>query len=270
MWMDHDETIRVELLTPLSATFYPEEENDLDEAEGDYKDEEYYGVLDGADLVQYQEAIQQMVDWENSLGGEDGEPCNLMQYFDGSPAITEKVTSAVVSVKEVDGVLYGCTTLQLKDFLDSKQMTELCEYITGQYSDGWGEGFEQREIPVDGGTLYVHFYQFENFYFQKSEAVQSHKELPSKNSCPVRPKMKLLGHDGNIYSILGDARRLLTRYGQSAEAEEMMERVEHSGNYYKALHIISEYVETELSVPKLEQPEKKERPSKTGKEGDCR
>ena len=61
--------------------------------------------------------------------------------------------SAIVSVKNVDGTLYGCTTLTLKEFLDTEELSELCEYITGQYSDGWGEGFEQRDIPVDGGTL---------------------------------------------------------------------------------------------------------------------
>jgi hypothetical protein len=37
------------------------------------------------------------------------------------------------------------------------------EYITGQYSDGWGEGFEQRDIEVDGGVLNVHFWQPERF-----------------------------------------------------------------------------------------------------------
>ena len=69
-----------------------------------------------------------------------------------------------------------------------------------------------------------------------------------------RPKMKLLGHDGNIFSIMGDARRLLVRNGQSKEADEMFQRVQDSGNYYQALGIISEYVETELSVPKQEYP----------------
>ena len=62
-----------------------------------------------------------------------------------------------------------------------------------------------------------------------------------------RPKLKLLGHDGNIFSILGDAARLLRRAGMSGQANEMADRVYKSGNYYEALGIISEYVETELS-----------------------
>ena len=37
-------------------------------------------------------------------------------------------------------------------------MDTLKEFITGQASDGWCEGFEQRRSPVDdGGELYVHF-----------------------------------------------------------------------------------------------------------------
>ena len=63
----------------------------------------------------------------------------------------------------------------------------------------------------------------------------------------IRPKMKLVGEDGNIFAILGRASRLLRHSGQADKAEEMYERVTSSHNYYEALNIISEYVETELS-----------------------
>lgn len=62
-----------------------------------------------------------------------------------------------------------------------------------------------------------------------------------------RPKMKLVGEYGNIFAILGRASRLLRENGQPEKAKEMSDRVYQSGNYYRALHIISEYVETELS-----------------------
>ena len=64
-----------------------------------------------------------------------------------------------------------------------------------------------------------------------------------------KPQMKLLGQDGNIFSILGRAGRLLRQDGQHEQAEEMFRRVRDSGDYYKALGIISEYVHTELSAP---------------------
>ncbi len=42
-----------------------------------------------------------------------------------------------------------------------------------------------------------------------------------------------------------------------AENKEMVERVTSCGDYYKALNIISEYVETELStVPKPQKTQK--------------
>ena len=62
-----------------------------------------------------------------------------------------------------------------------------------------------------------------------------------------RPQMKLVGEDGNIFAILGRASKLLRENGQPEKAKEMSDRVYQSGNYYQALHIISKYVETELS-----------------------
>ena len=64
---------------------------------------------------------------------------------------------------------------------------------------------------------------------------------------PARPKMELAGHDGNIFGILGRASHLLRGAGQQDQADEMFRRVTSSGSYEEALHIISEYVDTELS-----------------------
>lgn len=79
-----------------------------------------------------------------------------------------------------------------------------------------------------------------------------------------KPKMKLLGQDGNIFSIMGKASRLLRENGQSEQATEMYNRVTSSDSYHAALCIISEYVETELSV------REKKPPSKTERGGDAR
>ena len=62
-----------------------------------------------------------------------------------------------------------------------------------------------------------------------------------------KPKMRLIGEDGNIFSILGRASGLLKDAGMKAQSDEMFQRVTACGDYDKALHIISEYVDTELS-----------------------
>ena len=249
---------QIELLTPLTGNFFP------DNAGYEYDEEmdELYGLpLDGEGLVQYESAIHAMVSRYSRIRQDNYMSCDLMEYFRGSDSIKEKVSSAVVSVKNMDGVLYGCTTLTLQEFLEAPELQEVCEYITGQYADGWGEVFEQRDIQVDGGYLNVHFYQHEDFRIQKKVRAEPEKMVSERD----RPKMKLLGHDGNIYFIMADARKLLIRNGQEKEAEEMYDRVQKSGDYNKALGIISEYVETELSPP--QKPGR--RKTKTEKE-ECR
>ena len=69
----------------------------------------------------------------------------------------------------------------------------------------------------------------------------------SEQPAPAKPSMNLIGEDGNIFSILGRASRLLQRAGMKAQSEEMVQRVTSCGDYYQALNIISEYVDTELS-----------------------
>ena len=194
--------------------------------------------------MEYASMIQEKIAEYSRVGHDDDKTDNLIDYFDGSAAIKEKVVSAIPSVKEKDGVLYGCTTLELKEYLETEELSELCEYLTGQYSDGWGEGFEQQKIQVEGGELYVHFWQPRDYLFEQVKPEIQKKQEPEKK----KPKMELLGRDGNVFIILGAAAGLLIKEGMDQQVNEMYKRVMKSGNYYQALHIISEYVETELSV----------------------
>lgn len=256
-----EDTIKIELLTPLTGNF-TSRELERQWEEGEYEYDVYEGLpLEGADLSQYESEIKEAIEKYNAIGNEEGKPCNLMDYFHGSAAIKEKVISAVPSVKQKDGVLYGCTTLELTTFLEQPETEELYEYVTGQYSDGWGEGFEQQEIQVGDGEIYVHFWQSDDYEIQISDPDYQQKETEMR-----RPKMQLVGQDGNVFSILARANKLLQENGQGQEAKEMIARVQKSENYYQALYIISEYVETELSedFQKATKP-----PKKRGKE-ECR
>ena len=72
---------------------------------------------------------------------------------------------------------------------------------------------------------------------------------------PMKPRMDLIGHDGNIYAIMGRASGLLKDAGMKEQSDEMLRRVTSSGSYEEALHIVSEYVDTELSH--IAEPRKK-------------
>ncbi len=86
-----------------------------------------------------------------------------------------------------------------------------------------------------------------------------------KEQLPQKPKMQLEGQDGNIFSIMGRASFLLQMAGMHAENKEMVDRVTSCENYQKALNIISEYVETELSAPTAEHKKSIKSTKKKGK-----
>ena len=148
----------------------------------------------GFELADYEESIQSAI--TASLKGSGGD---LMPYFSEqrTPGVKAKVLSAIPSVELRDGELMGCTTVRLKEPLNDVEMKALQEYLRGQFSDGWGEGFEQWEIYTEDGTLYVHFWNEDSFSF---EAVPVQATEPTKEPpVPKRPKMKLAGMDGNIF-----------------------------------------------------------------------
>ena len=219
--------------SPLTADFFPNEP--------DYEDEfydEYEGYpQDGHELLEYETAIRDAVENDTRDFGGD-----LMQYYHEDDSVRNKVVTAIPSVEVHGNKLCGCLTVELKEPLLDDEQTVLCNYISGQYSDGWGEGFEQRDIRVDDGTLAVHFWQEDGF-----KMTPSFEKIPKPEKNSLRPKMQLIGQDGNIFAIMGRASRLLKNAGQSDKAKEMCDRVTASQSYSEALNIISEYVETELS-----------------------
>ena len=219
--------------SPLTADFFPNEP--------DYEDEfydEYEGYpQDGHELLEYETAIRDAVENDTRDFGGD-----LMQYYHEDDSVRNKVVTAIPSVEVHGNKLCGCLTVELKEPLLDDEQTVLCNYISGQYSDGWGEGFEQRDIRVDDGTLAVHFWQEDGF-----KMTPSFEKIPKPEKNSLRPKMQLIGQDGNIFAIMGRASRLLKNAGQSDKAKEMCDRVTASQSYSEALSIVSEYVETELS-----------------------
>ena len=92
-----------------------------------------------------------------------------MHYFDRSPAVAAKVMSAQPKVEIVDGELYGVLECKISEPLTENDIEVLKEYWTGQMSDGWGEGFEQRPIDVEDREIYVSFWNNGNFWSVMTE-----------------------------------------------------------------------------------------------------
>lgn len=230
----------MKFFSPLTAEFFPNEP--------DWENESYNVYegcpLDGHDLLQYADVVDEAV--KKDIADFNGD---LMQYYHEDDFVRRKVVSAVPSAEICGNKLCGCLTVELKEALLDDEQTVLCNYISGQYSDGWGEGFEQREIRVEDGTLAVHFWQEDGF-----KMTPSFEKIPKPEKNSLRPKMQLIGQDGNIFAIMGRASRLLKESGQSDKAKEMCDRVMSCDSYQKALNIISEYVETELTPKNKNKP----------------
>ena len=58
-----------------------------------------------------------------------------------------------------------------------------------------------------------------------------------------KPKCKLSGQDGNVFNLIGLARKALVKKGLNAEATEMTAKCFKAGSYGEALQIIMEYVD---------------------------
>ena len=148
----------LKLYMPLTADFYPRDEwGDTSE-----ESEEW----DGRTLLDYENQIlgalvKDRMPEERERG--------LMHWYGKQDSVDSKVRSAVFTVEEKNGQLWGVAECQVVGRLAPAELDQLKDYITGQASDGWGEGFEQREIRVDGGELYVHLWSFDDSWNIQTE-----------------------------------------------------------------------------------------------------
>ncbi len=59
-----------------------------------------------------------------------------------------------------------------------------------------------------------------------------------------KPKVKLIGKDGNAFFILGTVRKALVKNGMEQEAKEFMEKAT-SSDYDNLLKVVMDYVDVE-------------------------
>ena len=227
--------------------------------------ESYTEDMTPEEMVEYMEEI-------STLFPRDPED-ELAQYIwetgERDSLIHGVVTEIWVGVKNIKGTLYSWTEVTANRELTEIEKDALLDYLTGQFSDGYGEGLEQHEFNSYTETeeseewdeeeqetymseydvrvdMYLHLWQRKNFHleFVNAEDYEA-KKVNLKKPEVTKPRCKLIGEDGNIFNLIGIASRSLRRAGLADKAKEMSEKVTHCGSYTEALSIIMEYVEVE-------------------------
>ena len=146
------QTHELKLYMPLTADLY--ERNEW----GDMEDEPIR--MDGFELRRYEDQITAAL-IRNQMPEEKER--GLMHWYHDHDAVETKVRSVVFAAEERNRRLWGVAECQVAGDLTPEEMEKLKDYISGQASDGWGEGFEQREIRLDNDTeLYVHLWNFDD------------------------------------------------------------------------------------------------------------
>ena len=158
----------MKLYMPLTITTY--------DIENDYGYRESLNEpleLGNYEIVDYIDEIHEAIERDNLPEEKER---GLMYYYDEHDSVNAKVAKYEFSVEMVDDELMGVAILTLNDDLTMKELDKIKENVTGQVSDGWGEGFEQREINTDIGDIYVSFWNYKDWFIKLVEEMGMNQE----------------------------------------------------------------------------------------------
>jgi hypothetical protein len=147
------------LYSPLKFFIRSDDTEEYDEM--DYWRDE----MSQSDAVHYKDTIELAI--KRDIDYMDAERY-MAEYLDDDE-VGGKVISLFPSVELKGGRLWCIADIRLSGPLSQEEESELKDWWEGQLSDGWGEGFEQREIRVSGGELYVEPWDSGDGFFVDTE-----------------------------------------------------------------------------------------------------
>ena len=124
---------------------------------------EYGENIPNIDFSSYEEEIKKELEKEKTSDLND-----LTTYFNNQTA-REKIIMSDWDVAIHNGVLFGCVKTYLKkDFTEEEEKQYVC-FLEAQAADGFGEGFEQREISVPDTKIFVSFWNSRSWWKIETE-----------------------------------------------------------------------------------------------------
>lgn len=139
----------------VGEIFTPEEDSDYDSPLKVF----------GGTLSEYQDDIQKAFRKYNK-------PRDMSVYFGThtSLEVAEKLVLMLWNFVDVNYELFGRVDVILSDDISDDGIEAIKEFITGQNSDGLGEGFEQTPIKLDDGReLFVSMWSRNDYYVDTEE-----------------------------------------------------------------------------------------------------
>lgn len=138
---------------PVKSVFYCPLVGTIEDDEG------LSSSVGGRFLHSYQWAIEDAIEIDRRSDDVD-----MAEYFSNDDGVKAKLVSAKWGVEDYRGRLFGKIECSLKQELTDAETEVLTDWICGQNSDGWGEGFEQHPIDTEDGDLYVSFWNSNDDY----------------------------------------------------------------------------------------------------------
>ena len=147
----------IKLYCPLKFLYSPDDNSDLME-------------VDSANYVGYDDEINFRI--KQSMNSEpELKERGLLAFSDN-----QKVYSAFPRVETKNGDIYGVVTVKSYGEMSKAELIDLVDELTVQLSDGWGEGFEQREISLGGDKVCISFWNSKDFYLRPESEVFPEQE----------------------------------------------------------------------------------------------